>query len=43
MVALKGSDIVATPLEEVIGHTKNVDPNHNLVQVAKSIGIAFGD
>ena len=30
-------------LENVIGHTKNVDPEGELVNTAKSIGISFAD
>ncbi|KRQ86227.1 Pyrophosphate--fructose 6-phosphate 1-phosphotransferase [Caloramator mitchellensis] len=43
MVCLKGDDISYLPLEDVIGHEKYVDPNSDLVQVAKSVGISFGD
>jgi phosphofructokinase-like protein len=44
MVVLKGGQIGYVSLEDVIGQkTKNVDPNGELVQIAKSIGITFGD
>ncbi|SHF30920.1 MULTISPECIES: 6-phosphofructokinase [Caloramator] len=43
MVCLKGDTITYDSLENVIGKTKNVDPNSELVQVARSIGISFGD
>ncbi|MBZ4664020.1 MAG: pfkA1 [Caloramator sp.] len=43
MVCLKGNTITYDSLENVIGKTKNVDPNSELVQVARSIGISFGD
>ncbi|WP_194189989.1 6-phosphofructokinase [Clostridium chrysemydis] len=44
MVCLKGDTISFDSLENVIGQkTKNVDPNCELVKVAKSIGISFGD
>lgn len=43
MVALKGNHITDVRLEDVIGTTKNVDPNGELVNVAKSIGVSFGD
>lgn len=43
MVCLKGDKIGFEHLENVIGNNKIVDPNHDLVRVAKSIGISFGD
>ncbi|TDT51956.1 6-phosphofructokinase [Fonticella tunisiensis] len=43
MVCLKGDTISYENLEKVIGHIKTVDPNGHLVQVAKSIGISFGE
>lgn len=43
MVCLKGNKISYDSLENVIGRTKNVDPNGELVKVARSIGISFGD
>jgi len=43
MVCLKGNSISYESLENVIGHTKNVDPNGEIVTVARKIGIAFGD
>ena len=43
MVCLKGDKIAYEHLENVIGMTKNVDPKGDLVQVARSIGISFGD
>lgn len=43
MVCLKGDTISYESLENVIGHTKDVDPNSELVKVARSIGISFGD
>lgn len=42
MVCLKGNDISNVPLEEVIGKDKNVDPQGELVNMAKKIGISFG-
>lgn len=42
MVSLKGNDISSVPLEEVIGKDKNVDPQGELVNMAKKIGISFG-
>ncbi len=44
MVALQGDKIVDVSLEDVIGQkTKNVDPNGELVTLAKAMGISFGD
>jgi len=43
MVCLKGNELSYDSLENVIGKTKNVDPNGELVRVARSIGISFGD
>ncbi|ERI95665.1 phosphofructokinase [Clostridiales bacterium oral taxon 876 str. F0540] len=43
MVCLKGNELSYDSLENVIGKTKNVDPNGELVEVARSIGISFGD
>lgn len=44
MVALRGNDITYVSLEKVIGKIKTIEPQTNsLVQVAKNIGISFGD
>ncbi|MGL4772936.1 MAG: 6-phosphofructokinase [Clostridium sp.] len=44
MVCLKGNEISYDSLENVIGQkTKQVDPNGELVKMAKKIGINFGD
>jgi 6-phosphofructokinase 1 len=43
MVCLKGNELSYDTLENVIGRTKNVDPKGELVTVARSIGISFGD
>ena len=43
MVALQGGEITSVPLENVIGENKAVPPTGELVQVAKKIGISFGD
>jgi len=43
MVCLKGNEISYDALENVIGQTKNVDPNGDIVRVARSIGISFGE
>lgn len=43
MVCLKGNDISYESLEDVIGRSKNVDVDGELVKMAKKIGISFGD
>ncbi len=43
MVNLNGNVISHIPLEDVIGQTKDVDVNGQLINAARSIGISFGD
>jgi 6-phosphofructokinase 1 len=43
MVCLKGDTISYESLENVIGKTKDVNPDGELVTIAKKIGISFGD
>ncbi len=44
MVALQGDKIVDVALEDVIGQkTKNVEPDGELVTLAKAMGVCFGD
>ncbi len=43
MVCLHQSKVGSVPIAEAIGHLKCVDPNGELVHVARSIGICFGD
>ena len=43
MVCLKDSQMSYVTLENVIGANKLVDPNGELVRVARTIGISFGD
>lgn len=43
MVCLKGDEISYVSLEDVIGKEKYVDPNHELINMSKSMGIGFGD
>jgi len=43
MVCLKGNEVTYDSLENVIGNNKKVDPNGELVTVAKKIGISFAD
>ncbi|MDR3367352.1 MAG: ATP-dependent 6-phosphofructokinase [Prevotellaceae bacterium] len=43
MVSYQSPNVVAVPLGEAVSNPKLVDPNSNLVHVAKSINICFGD
>lgn len=44
IVALHGDEITYASLEDVIGQkTKNVDPDGELVKMAKAFGVCFGD
>lgn len=43
MVCLQGNTMAYEDLENVIGEQKNVDINGELVRVARSVGISFGD
>lgn len=43
MVCLKNGEMSFASLEEVIGKSKFVDPNGELVNAARALGIAFGD
>ena len=43
MVALKGSKIEYVDIAEAVGAMKAVDPNGEMVQAAKAIGVCFGD
>ena len=44
MVVLQGNEIKYVSLEDVIGQkTKNVEPDGELVTVAKAMGVSFGD
>ena len=43
MLADKGREIVRVPLEVVAGKLKYVDPNCQLIQEARAMGISFGD
>lgn len=42
MISLRGDKISYEKLEDVIGKNKLVDPDGELVEIAKSIGISFG-
>jgi 6-phosphofructokinase 1 len=43
MVAFAPPDIVARPLEDVVGKTKTVPMDSDLLQTAKALGVTFGD
>ena len=43
MVAFAPPDIVARQLEEVVGKTKTVPLDHDLLLTAKALGVTFGD
>jgi 6-phosphofructokinase 1 len=43
MVSLQGDTITAAPIDDAVGKLKNVPPDGELVRVAKSIGVEFGN
>lgn len=43
MVSVKNGNITKTPLEEVAGRLKTVDPDCAIIREAKMVGISFGD
>lgn len=43
MVALRSPEIVAVPIEKIVGRTRNVPTDGDLVQTARNVGISFGD
>lgn len=43
MIALQSPNLVCIPIEDVLAETKRVDPQHDVVQAARMIGISFGD
>jgi 6-phosphofructokinase 1 len=43
MVALQSPNLVTIPIEDVLKEIKRVDPNHDVVQAARMMGISFGD
>jgi phosphofructokinase-like protein len=43
MVGLSGDEIVARTLEEAVGKLKTVPADGELVRIAKSVGVSFGD
>jgi len=43
MVALQSPHLVTVPIIDVLREPKRVDPMHDIVQTARSLGISFGD
>ncbi len=43
MVALRNARVISVPISEAIGRMKAVEPDSDLVQTARAIGICFGD
>jgi 6-phosphofructokinase 1 len=43
MVSLKGGEIGCVPIEEAVGSLKLVDKDGEMVRIAKSVGVRFGD
>jgi 6-phosphofructokinase 1 len=43
MTALHSPDIVAVPLDRVVGRTRTVPPDGDVVRAARHVGISFGD
>ena len=43
MTALRSPDIVAVPLDRVVGRTRLVPVDGDIVRTARAVGIAFGD
>jgi 6-phosphofructokinase 1 len=43
MVAVRGNELTAVPLEEVGGKLRLVDPADGLITKARNLGVSFGD
>ena len=43
MVAVRADEIISVPIEDAVSRPKYVDPNGQMVQTARSLGISFGD
>ena len=43
MVAFHPPDIVAVPLDQVVGRTRTVPPDFDVVRTARAMGISMGD
>jgi 6-phosphofructokinase 1 len=43
MTALQSPDIVAVPIERIVGRTRNVPVAGDVVRTARNVGICFGE
>ncbi len=43
MVAFHPPDIVAVPLEKIVGRTRNVPLDFDVIRTARAMGISLGD
>ena len=43
MVAVRETQLVAVPLDEVGGKTRLVEPDHPMIEIARKMGVSFGD
>ncbi len=43
LVALRGAEIKLVSLQEAVANPRKVSPDHELVKVARAIGVSFGD
>jgi ATP-dependent phosphofructokinase / diphosphate-dependent phosphofructokinase len=43
MVCLRNAEVGCVNIADAVGHLKTVDPNGELVRIARAIGICFGD
>jgi ATP-dependent phosphofructokinase / diphosphate-dependent phosphofructokinase len=43
MVAFHPPDIVAVPLEKIVGRTRNVPPDFDVIRTARAMGVSLGD
>ncbi|HEX2835480.1 MAG TPA: ATP-dependent 6-phosphofructokinase [Thermoanaerobaculia bacterium] len=43
MVALRSDEIIAVPIKDAVSKLKYVDPDGQMVQTARNLGISFGD
>ena len=43
MVAFHPPDIVAVPLETIVGRTRNVPLDFDVVRTARAMGVSLGD
>ena len=43
MVAVRGDDCIAVPLEDVAGHVRTVPEDHPWIKTARLLGSCMGD